>query len=245
MMWMPETDDVLDIHRALVDLFKDDEDTISPPGPRDVNLLHSACARPFTGIGDHEKYERDLEKAGALFHSLVQNHAFHNGNKRTAIVTLLTTLHRNGFRFTVTVEDDDIYDFVCSVAQNQMPGSDERLDPDAIVAAIARWLGERVESRAYEAAEMWTKDFVDSCERQGARAKESNGSIVISYGPRSVRISQSTRKLSGPVTRTFLRRLGMNEVNTGVSLHEFSQLEVGERDQIRRYIAALKRLAKT
>jgi death-on-curing family protein len=244
-MWVPDTDDVLDIHRALVGLFKDDEDTISPPGARDVNLLHSACSRPLTGIGDQDKYEADLDKAGALFHSLVQNHAFHNGNKRTAIVTLLTILYRNGFRFAVSVEDNDIYDFVCAVAQNKMPGSDERLDADHIVAEIARWLKERVESRNYESSEMWTQDFVDSCVRQGARAKESNGSIVVSHGARSVRISQSTRKMSGPVTRTYLRRLGLNEVNSGISLQEFSQLDLGERDQIRRYMMALKRLAKT
>jgi death on curing protein len=244
-MWMPDTHDVLDIHRALVDLFKDDEDTISPPGTRDENLLHSACARPFTGIGEHEKYESDLEKAGALFHSLVQNHSFHNGNKRTAIVTLLTTLHRNGFRFSTNVEDDHIFDFVCSVAQNRMPGSDARLNSDDIVNKISKWLIERVESRSFEASEMLTSDFISSCERQGARSKESNGSIVISYGPKSIRISNRTRKMSGPVTRTYLRRLGLNEVHTGVTLHEFQQLDVGERDQIRRYLAALKRLAKT
>lgn len=244
-MWMPDAEDVLDIHRALVDLFRDDEDTISPPGARDENLLHSACARPFTGLGGIEKYQSDLEKSAALFHSLVQNHAFHNGNKRTAIVTLLTALHRNGLRFTVKVEDDDIFDFVCAVAQNQMPGRDEHLNADDIVTSIVKWLNERVESRGSEPSEMLLTDFVTSCENQGAQAKESNGATVISYGPRSIRISGGTRKMCAPVVRTFIRRLGLNEVQTGVSLHEFQQLEVGERDQIRRYISALKRLAKT
>ena len=50
-MFLPEYDDVVDIHFELVEIFKDD-DPIGPPGARDKNLIYSACLRPTTGIGD-------------------------------------------------------------------------------------------------------------------------------------------------------------------------------------------------
>ena len=95
-MFLPSFDDVMEIHEELVEIFRNDEDPIEPAGARDINLVHSACMRPTTGIGDQDKYVSEYDKAAALFHSLTQNHAFHNGNKRTALVTLLATLYRNG-----------------------------------------------------------------------------------------------------------------------------------------------------
>ena len=42
--------------------------------------------RPQTGLGTIDKYPTIEQKAAALLHSLIKNHAFHNGNKRTALV---------------------------------------------------------------------------------------------------------------------------------------------------------------
>lgn len=44
-------DDVVAIHWALVDFFKDDEDSIDPPGIKNEDLLHSAVQRPSTSMG--------------------------------------------------------------------------------------------------------------------------------------------------------------------------------------------------
>ena len=51
-MFLPNFDDVMEIHDELVEMFRADEDPIEPPGARDENLVHSACHRPHTGIGD-------------------------------------------------------------------------------------------------------------------------------------------------------------------------------------------------
>jgi len=47
----------------------------------------------LTHYGDH----REAEKGVALFHSLVANHAFIDGNKRTAVTALDHFLLANGF----------------------------------------------------------------------------------------------------------------------------------------------------
>lgn len=40
-----------------------------------------------------------FEKAGALFESIAQNHAFYNGDKRTAFLSLTQLLYYSGYRF--------------------------------------------------------------------------------------------------------------------------------------------------
>lgn len=47
-------------------------------------LLRSAVHRQWAGFGDEELYPSVQEKAAALFHGLCSNHAFIDGNKRTA-----------------------------------------------------------------------------------------------------------------------------------------------------------------
>ena len=85
-------EDVIAVHDALVENFSEDSDPISPPGLRDINLLISAIERPKT---NHLKYPT-VEMAGAaLVHSIVLNHAFYNGNKRTGLVSLLVFMDKN------------------------------------------------------------------------------------------------------------------------------------------------------
>jgi death-on-curing family protein len=57
-------------------------------GYRDRNLLASAAARPFQTALGQEIFASVTEKAAALFHALVANHAFADGNKRTAVLAL-------------------------------------------------------------------------------------------------------------------------------------------------------------
>ena len=56
-----------------------------------LGLIQSAIARPYSG------YHRPIyRKAAALLHSLVQNHGFADGNKRTALITTLLMIDRSG-----------------------------------------------------------------------------------------------------------------------------------------------------
>src|SRR4051812_12931404 len=85
-------DDLIEIHEILVDWFAASEDPVAPPGVRDHDLLSSAAARPFQTLGKADAYPTIFNKAAALFHSLVNNHPFHNGNKRVALISAQVVL---------------------------------------------------------------------------------------------------------------------------------------------------------
>ncbi|CAN7453287.1 type II toxin-antitoxin system death-on-curing family toxin [Microbacterium sp. LjRoot45] len=82
---------------------------------RDIGLLSSAIARPESAMFGVEAYADVFLKAGALFSSLAQNHAFFDGNKRFAWVTTLTFLELNGIRTDMPLEE--AFDLVLAVAQ--------------------------------------------------------------------------------------------------------------------------------
>ena len=66
-------------------------------GLRDQGALEAAVFRPQTG------YYNDLsEEAAALLESLVNNHAFVDGNKRVGFAAMHTFLLINGFDLNVT-----------------------------------------------------------------------------------------------------------------------------------------------
>ena len=68
-------------------------------GVRDQGLLEAALYRPQTGY-----YVDIIEEAAALWESLAQNHAFIDGNKRTAFAATYTFLAINGVRLTADAE---------------------------------------------------------------------------------------------------------------------------------------------
>jgi death-on-curing protein len=57
-------------------------------GVRDINILQSALNRPFATFDDQELHKTITEKAAALIESIVKNHAFIDGNKRTGYVIM-------------------------------------------------------------------------------------------------------------------------------------------------------------
>lgn len=69
-------------------------------GVRDLGLLEAALFRPQTGY-----YADLIEEAAALWESLAQNHAFIDGNKRTAFAVSYTFLAINGARIMADAEE--------------------------------------------------------------------------------------------------------------------------------------------
>ena len=81
---------VLFIHSRLID------ETGGSHGVRDTGLLLSAVERPKSGFGDTELYPDIFAKSAALMESLIKNHPFIDGNKRTAITSSAIFLQVNG-----------------------------------------------------------------------------------------------------------------------------------------------------
>lgn len=81
-------------------------------GVKDNHLLQSALGRPQQSVFGEDAYPTIFEKAAALYASLSQNHAFHNGNKRTGFASMKQFLWVNGYQLTAsekTAEDFTVY----------------------------------------------------------------------------------------------------------------------------------------
>jgi death-on-curing protein len=83
-------------------------------GVRDHGLLQSALARPQATVFGSDAYPELEEKAAALLHSLANNHALVDGNKRLTLAGTIAFLGVNGRRLTLT--NDEAYDLVMNVA---------------------------------------------------------------------------------------------------------------------------------
>ena len=66
-------------------------------GLRDPGLLASAVGRPTQTAFGEDAYPTFWLKVAALFESLACNHAFVDGNKRTAVIAAIHMLNWNGF----------------------------------------------------------------------------------------------------------------------------------------------------
>ncbi|WP_084442875.1 type II toxin-antitoxin system death-on-curing family toxin [Arthrobacter sp. CAL618] len=133
-------EEVLGIHEELERDFAEAADPISPPGVRSVALLESAVSRPATSMGGQYKYSTIQSAGAALLHSLVQNHAFYNGNKRTALVSLLVFLDRNNFVLDST--EGELFKWMLRVASHDLLPAGFSYDnvADRETAAITDWV---------------------------------------------------------------------------------------------------------
>ena len=122
-----DLDEVLEIHALQLDEYG------GLSGVRDQGLLESAIEQPrATAFG--ELLHGDLfEMAAAYLFHIVKNHAFLDGNKRTALLAALVFLDING----VSLEHDDerLYDLT-------MAGAEGRADKKQIADALRTLAGE-------------------------------------------------------------------------------------------------------
>ena len=87
-------------------------------GIRDLGLIQSALARPQASFGGEDLYATILDKASALFHSLIFNHSFVDGNKRTTVTTTARFLYINGYELKAT--DKELVNFPLRVENKHL-----------------------------------------------------------------------------------------------------------------------------
>ncbi len=103
---------VLFIHYRLI------EETGGSHGIRDLGLLQSAVARPATTFDKNDLYPDLFSKAASLMHSIIKNHPFVDGNKRTAISTASIFLIRNNY--TLTASNKELERFTMKAASENL-----------------------------------------------------------------------------------------------------------------------------
>lgn len=121
------TTQILAIHDQMIKRFG------GSSGLRDITLLESAIARPQATFDQKDLYNEIFKKAGALMESLLKNHPFVDGNKRTSLTATGIFLQLNGYKLKNYHEDEIV--FAIEVA-NQTLG----------VEKITQWLKEHSES---------------------------------------------------------------------------------------------------
>ena len=95
------TDDILEIHNVLVEQYG------GTAGIRDMSGLEAAVFRPQSGY-----YANIVEEACALFESILINHPFVDGNKRTAFASCDVFLRINGY--DLSGDDQTLYKSIIS-----------------------------------------------------------------------------------------------------------------------------------
>lgn len=101
-------------------------------GTRDLGLVESAAGRPQASFDGKDLYETLFDKAAALLQSLLKNHPFVDGNKRTALTSAGIFLKMNGWRLNNSHKEE--IEFAVSVDNSNM--SQEK---------ISKWLKEHSE----------------------------------------------------------------------------------------------------
>jgi death-on-curing protein len=104
--------EVEQLHRILIDKFGGSH------GIRDNAALESAIARPSQMFDSKELYPSVLEKAAALIESILINHPFIDGNKRTGYTLLRLFLIQN--EMDITASQDNKYEFVIDIASGTL-----------------------------------------------------------------------------------------------------------------------------
>src|SRR5687768_14026536 len=93
--------ELLELHRRVM------EQSGGLAGIHSLDAVEAALAQPQMTFGGEELYPTIVEKASALGFSLIQNHPFIDGNKRTGHAAMETFLVLNGFEIDASVDEQE------------------------------------------------------------------------------------------------------------------------------------------
>lgn len=120
-------------HLSVEDLLEIAAGVMDQVAVRDAGLLAAAAARPRVMVFGHDAYPTFEEKAAALLHSLVRNHALVDGNKRLAWSAARIFCILNGRDLTCTVDEAEALMLAAASGELDVPD-------------IARWLAAHLEA---------------------------------------------------------------------------------------------------
>jgi death-on-curing protein len=87
-------------------------------GIRDLEMLESAIARPYQTFDAEHLYPTPIEKAAAIGESLIINHPFVDGNKRTGALSILALLMEH--QLICTANSEAFYQFIISISTGEL-----------------------------------------------------------------------------------------------------------------------------
>lgn len=100
------------IHNILIDKFGGSK------GIRDIGALESSLARPYATFDQKELYPTSIDKAAAVFESLIINNPFVDGNKRIAYVIMRILLMTDNL--DIVASQNEKYTFVIASSKGEL-----------------------------------------------------------------------------------------------------------------------------
>lgn len=113
------------------DVLRFNEAEVGPELLADFGLLESGVLRPQATFGGVDLYPDFASKAAVLVFSLIRNHPFIDGNKRTGVGALDAFCILNGY--LLTVDDAEIVGLANDIAEGTVT-------VEAIAGQIKGWL---------------------------------------------------------------------------------------------------------
>jgi death-on-curing protein len=101
-------DEILTLHKLSIEKYG------GADGIRDEGLLESAIARPYQTFAGEDLYHSVFERAAAIGESLIINHPFVDGNKRTGFLGMFALLNLEGF--TLSAPEDEAYKITIDIS---------------------------------------------------------------------------------------------------------------------------------
>jgi death on curing protein len=114
------------LHKKMIDT------TGGSHGIRDEGLLDSAIENAFATFDGSELYPSIFDKAAATCYSIISNHPFIDGNKRTGIFVMLVLLELNDV--ILEYSQDDLISLGLEVAKGNLSGKDVKYWIDSHLA---------------------------------------------------------------------------------------------------------------
>jgi death-on-curing family protein len=183
--------DLLAAHFLIIDYFAEKKYGIGGVGPRDLDLLHSALSRQFTAYGGVSKWNGLYENCATLMFGLIMNHPFHDANKRTALLVVLSLLHRR--KRIITLQQKRLDGLVVAIAANDLQNyfakdaryqkqlqllSRKNNDADATVRIIADFLQRNTRPRDDSSRTVTYSELNRALKRHGYELRSPNGNYI-------------------------------------------------------------------
>jgi death-on-curing family protein len=252
-------EDVENFHNQLTEDMAESDDPVSPPGARNRNLLYSAV-ESWQLLP--EKYPTLVLVIATVVYSIISNHPFYNGNKRTAMIYLLVMLEQNGQ--LLTCSDDDLFDFALKIAEHGFAQREVLLSnpSDYEIFKIAEWLDRNTREKNTKRQAITFAKFIRLLKDNGARVEivgtqasvtrlKKRGGLFAFRPNETLRtrfeVMEKGQEVASSLVKKVRRELALDETH-GVDTSEFynpSKAERSSEDFINEYRTLLARLART
>jgi death-on-curing protein len=238
-------DEVLAIRRRMGSLDIATRDAFGHIEPLDPGKLSSAVYRQYTSGGGIYKYTAIHDVGANVFYGVAMSHAFENGNKRTALVSLLVFLDKNK-TLLANATEDDLYDLARQVAAHEIQISpNTQRNSESEVKAVAKWLREHVRPKVLGDNATDYKELRDILEELGCEFDSPDQNFVkIRRLEWSVKTGYPRANFTVPVqeVKRIRRALHLDELH-GVDSAGFYNLEETVDGFVNQYRNLMKRLA--